>query len=389
MINVPTVEIKYLVDYDLNFTNYADFNILSDISELNTKIENIKGKKGIHLNGGSCNEKTEEVSGTLLDGTYTFYSGNENSYKGILGNELSGDDYSFKNQYIDIETKQSESYISSLIVYFDPSISVDSETSEFATLLSFSNGVNGDGTENELYNGSNLISNSSNVFMYSFGENSTLKSVRLNILKWNKTNSLMKIVKITTGYTGFYTPSTINKLSFSHNKFADENVLRFGVTQQDATLQVLDNYGIIKSLYENDLFFKNITVYIYIDNVIIGTYFLESKKGNNGSIVWDFDLKDILSFKLQEKVVPMNIEVDENGQPKSKNLNDFIRHAIQSSIPLVYDDGLEEELNNIIIPVPFLNLGQTRYDVLLKCCQIGLLRMYSDKSGNLLITRGI
>ena len=84
MINVPKLEIEYLVNYDLTFTNASDFHPLSDISEINTNISNLSGKKGLHLNGGSVDEETDEVSGTLLDGTFTFYKDSANAYNGII-----------------------------------------------------------------------------------------------------------------------------------------------------------------------------------------------------------------------------------------------------------------------------------------------------------------
>lgn len=384
MINVPKLEIEYLVNYDLTFTNASEFHPLSNISEVNKNISNLSGKKGFHLSGGSVDEETGEVSGTLLDGTFTFYKDSENAYDGIMGYELSGEDYSFESQYIDFSTSYDNAYIKSLIIYFDPT------ASEFATRMSFSNGVNADGTPNPLYNGGTIIHNNKLIFMYSFGENSTLKSVRLNILKWSKKNALMKILKITTGYTGYYDPSTLTQLSYTRDKFSDVEELRFGVSKQTANATVIDRDGMIKELYVNNLFFKNILVYFYVDDMLDGSYYLENKTGSNADNLWKFDFKDILSFKLDEKVLPMNIDIDEKYEkPIPKTLLDFISHAIGESLNIIYDNGLEEELRNILIPVPFLNAKQTRYDVLLKCCQLGLLRMYSDEFGNLIVSRGI
>lgn len=41
MINVPKLEIQYLVNYDLTFSNSADFHPLSKIDEINTNISNL------------------------------------------------------------------------------------------------------------------------------------------------------------------------------------------------------------------------------------------------------------------------------------------------------------------------------------------------------------
>lgn len=382
MVNAPRLEIEYLVDYELTFTNTDDFHSLSNIGEVNGSVFKLDGKKGFHLSGGSV-DSNGEVSGVLLDGTYTFYKSETKAYNGIMGDELSGEDYSFQSQYIDFKTTNDNTYIKSIIVHFD------SVAGEYATEMSFSNGVNGDGSQNNLYNGSTIIRNNSLIFMYSFGENSNLKSVRLNVLKWSKKNALMKVLKIKTGYTGIYTPATINNLSFSRDKFNDENELRFGVSSQNGTANIIDVDGIIKSLYLNDLFFKNIQTHLYIDDVLESSYILENKKGTNGDNFWEFEFKDILSFKLDEKVKPINIFVDENNNIQPLPLTYFISFAVNKQINIVYEDGLEEELNQILIPIPFVSFGQTRYDLLLKCCQVGLLRMYTDRFGNLFVSRGL
>ena len=137
MYNEPQIEIEYLVDYELSVTNGEDFNELSDISNIDENISNLSGKKGFHLSGGTMDAISGEVSGVLLDGTYTFYKSNAKAYNGIIGNELSGQDYTFHNQYIDISTTNENTYIKSIIIYFDPTISVNSEVSEFATKMSF------------------------------------------------------------------------------------------------------------------------------------------------------------------------------------------------------------------------------------------------------------
>lgn len=382
MNNEPKVEIEYLVNYDLEFSGSSALNEKADASSLNDIDARLAGKKGLHLCGGGV-DASGEVYGCVLDGTYTFYESANKSYKGIMGDCLSGEDYGFAEpQYIDIGTKYDNTYIKSLVVYFD------GVAKEYATQISFSNGVNADGTANPLYNGATKIKNNRLVFMYNFGENSTLKSVRMNIERWSKKVALAKVLKIVTGYTGIYTPATLNSLSYSDNKFADEEQLRFGVSLQSADLQVIDKNGEIKVMYDNGLFYKNIKVNIYIDDILDGTYRMDVKKGTTQSL-WDFELKDALSFKLNTILSVANISIGSDGKPIPKSLNWFIRYAVGSSINIVYDDGLEAELEQFIIPMAFVKAGQTRYDLLLKCCQVGLLRMYSDKYENLIISRGL
>jgi hypothetical protein len=449
MKNEPKVEIEYLVDYELSFTygeNWyggSELNQLSNIDNVNLKTTVISGKKGLHLSGGSV-DNSGEVSGCLLDGTYTFYANETNSYNGFMGNVLSRDDYLFikssdyvsktgneleliynsttklEDEYnyfctetsnntefiinrvynikwetskyvktiieayqsIYFTTKNENTYIKSLVVYFDP------VCGEYATQMSFSEGINDNGDDNELYQGQTKIKNNKLVFMYNFGENSTLKSVVLNFEKWSKKNALYKVVKFVTGYTGIYTPYNITELSYTNNKFSDEENLKFGVSLQDSILKLYDNNGDIKTLYDNDMFFKNIQVNIYIDNILDGTFKLDTKTGTTDNI-WSFEMKDALSYKLNNKVMVLNVPIDSDGQPIPKSLNWIIKYVVGNSFTLIYDDGLEAELEEIMIPVPFINGGQTQYDLLLKCCQIGLLRMFTDKNGNLNISKGV
>lgn len=100
-------------------------------------------------------------------------------------------------------------------------------------------------------------------------------------------------------------------------------------------------------------------------------------------------MKDALSYKLSDKVMVLNVPLDANNDPIPKSLNWIIKYVLGDAYTLVYDTGLEEQLENIMIPVPFINGGQTQYDLLLKCCQVGLLRMFTDKNGNLNISKGV
>ena len=96
MDNSPKVVIEYLVNYDLIVSGLdnpfglvsSDLNPLSNLADINSQYAQTRGKKGLHLNGGSVDEVTGEVSGTLLDGTYTFYDNAEKSYNGIMGDEF-------------------------------------------------------------------------------------------------------------------------------------------------------------------------------------------------------------------------------------------------------------------------------------------------------------
>jgi len=430
MNNEPNVKIEYLVDYELTITSNFDHEFSNPIN-INNDVVKI-GKKGFHLSGGSVDEITKEVSGCIMDGTYTFYDENK-KYLGLLGNSLSRNDYLFikssdytsytgaelqslvdnatssseetfdgycsessknfeadtvyrftlingsyeyyvleRNPYINIVMTQNNTYLKSIIIYFD------NIANEYAKKIVFSD------------NSSKIYNNEKLLFMRSFGEESTLTENKIIFTEWSKKNSLAKILKIKTGLSVVYDTQSLQKVYYTRDKFSDVNDLKFGVSKQVADLEILDNDGFIKELYDKDLIFKNIQVRIYIDNMLEGSYIIEAKEGQNIVNYWSFDCKDIISLKLEEVLPLMNIPLDTNNDPIPKSLLYFIKYALQNSgINVIYDSGLEDELDTIIIPIPFVNPKQTRYDLLLKCCQIGLLRIYSNNVGNLIISRGL
>jgi hypothetical protein len=380
MKNEPRIEIQYLVDFELEFipdlkNSLGESNLLSNPQNLNDDIA-VNGFKGFHLSGGSKDSNGKDI-GCLLDGSYKFYDP-VIKYNGLLGNEnsiKSGNANVFTTpQKIDIETMYENTYLKSLLIYFDK------DCNEYATKLRFNNAVETN----------KIMVNNKLLFMRSFGEDSTLTSTNVELLEWSKENSLAKIVKIKTGFTGIYTPMQIRDLFYSNDKFSDENQLRFGVSLQTANISLYDKDGSIMALYEARLFFKNIRVLIYIDNIIEADLLLDTKSSNNTINYWEFDCKDILSYKLDEKLPIMGVQVDGSGNPIPKSLKYMLDYTLAGvSNPVIYDNGLESELDSIMIPVAFIRPNQTRYDLLLKIAQVGLLRIYTDANANIVISRGL
>ena len=99
---------------------------------------------------------------------------------------------------IEIETMYENTYLKSLLIYFDK------DCNEYATKLRFNNAVETN----------KIMVNNKLLFMRSFGEDSTLASTNVEFLEWSKENSLAKIVKIKTGFTGIYTPMQIRFILF-------------------------------------------------------------------------------------------------------------------------------------------------------------------------------
>lgn len=376
MENAPRVEIKFLVDYELLFNNYSEKHNQSDMSNLN--IDTVfKGKKGLHLCGGSVDEETGEVSGCVLDGTYTFYKSTSNSYRGFMGNCLSNDNYGFSTaQYIDFSVKHDGSYIKSILIYFD------TVANEFPTELYFSNAINEDGTSVSKYSSLYKIKNNKTVFMYSFGEDSQITSIRLNISKWSKKNAFVKILKIKTGYTGIYDYTSLQSLRWDNDMFSDETELQFGISSNTASVEIFDNDDIIDELYAKNLIFQNVTMRIYIDGTYQGEFYIDAKNNERGSDIWVFECIDFFE-RIKDDIVPM-MQI-QNNLP----LTNVISWVLdRKGIDYEYAEGVYDLCNSYKIPQAYIKSQQTIYEVLLKVCQVGLLRIYVT-DGKLRITRGI
>lgn len=378
MENAPRVEIEFLVNYELTFTSYSEKHDQSDMSNLNIDT-NFKGKKGLHLCGGSVDEETGEVSGCVLDGTYTFYKSTSNSYNGFMGNCLSNDNYGFSTaQYIDFSVKHEGSYIKSILIYFD------TVANEFPTELYFSNAINEDGTSVSKYSSLYKIKNNKTIFMYSFGEDSQITSIRLNISKWSKKNAFVKILKIKTGYTGVYDYASLQSLRWDNDKFSDETELTFGISSNKASVEIFDTEDIIDELYAKNLIFQNVMAKIYIDDIYQGSFYIDEKNNDRGDEVWTFDCIDFFERK-KDDIVPI-MQIDTSG---NCNLTKIISWVCdRAGIEVEYTDEAKAACDAYKIPRAYIKSQQTVYEVLLKVCQVGLLRMYVSL-GKLRITRGI
>lgn len=368
MINKPKVVIEYLVDYELNISMPTEnTHELSNPTNINGD-NKTQGKKGFHLSGGSVDEVTGEVSGCILDGTYTLYS-TKNKYNGLMGNVLSNDNYEFSTpQYIHIETANPNTYIKSLIIYFDD------VANEYATMISFANAKKYDDATGTIIDDTTISPstkyvNNKTIFIKNFGQDSKLTSIDCYFDKWSKKKSLMKILRVKTGFTGNYEYGDINKISFNQDLFSDFNDLKFGVTCNPASVTIIDRNNIIKDLYDKDLIYNNVEVRIYVDDELQNTVYINSKQGSNGSNDWTFDCVDLAELSKNSKVDILQIT-------ENMKIIDIIKFALRNT---GYEIEIADEVVdriNYAVPKAFLRANQSVYDVLLQCSQIALLRIY-------------
>ena len=369
MINEPRVVIKYVesVPIQLDTANTTYDSDLSDYSNLFSEGEPA-GKRWLQLAGGSYDEETGEDIGTLINGRYTVFD-DTLKYDGLVGSELSNSDYEFDNdQYFTI-TSQNGEYIKNIFVYFDKT------AEEYATEILIDNVFA-------------IHNNNKYVVVCNFGEDSTRTSVRVDILKWSKKNSQFKIVKVAVGYTGVYGTKQIRDIYYTRDKIADAEELQFGVSIQEATLEINDYDDIIQSLYDTNLFPDYAPVEIYIDSELQGSFVIDKKSTENELGYWTFDCIDYVGLRLQDTINPLNVEYADS-QIVAKSVKSIIEYIIGDVVPIVYSSAeLKEQLNHTMVDVPFLN-AQTREEALKKCCQLKLLRMYTSEDACLIVARGV
>lgn len=378
MENAPRVDIRFLIDYELEATGNSALNTQADLTNINQD-RNFKGKKGFHLCGGSVDPQTGEVSGCLLDGTYTLYNGLNGTYDGFIGNELSQSDYTFASpQYITIGVKNSGTFIKSLLIYFDK------VAGEYPTHIYFSNAIKANGTTDSRYDSSYVIKNNKTLFMYSFGEDSDLVSITINFYKWSKKNAFAKFTKIKTGYTGNYDYKTLMSLEWDNDMFSNADEMSFGISSNRATIEINDMDDVIDELYAKNLIFQNVEARIYIDDIYQGSFYIDTKDNERGSDIWVFDCVDYFNL-IKDDIVPV-MQLDNSG---SCTLTKIISWATAGKgFEIEYSAEALAACNSFFIPNAYIKSQQTIYDVLLKVCQVGLLRMYVSKT-KLRIVRGV
>lgn len=391
MGNMPRIEIKYLVDIELvvNLANSTLNNSIGHLSDIvndsythdNSSFDK-EGKKGFYLSGGSV-DNNGEVSGCIMDGTYTLFD--SKGYAGAVGNSFSKDDYTFDTeQSITLQVKNSDTYIKHLVIYFDP------VANEYATQLSFSSD-----------SATTINKNSRLVYFKNFGEESNLTSVKCSFTKWSKKNSLAKVLKIKTGFTGIYDYKTIKKFELSDEKVSNENKISFGVSSQYCDLTILDDTGDVTALFGADLLLENITAFFYIVNTKtataedgtihefeqrekIGELIIDKKKNVEGSIRWTYNLIDRLE-QLRSVICPA---LDVQNRTLYQIINQITSETGVANI-VSWSSEAESYCKSISISNSFIKPNQYMFDVLGKCCEVGLLKMFINPDGQLRIERGL
>ena len=192
----------------------------------------------------------------------------------------------------------------------------------------------------------------------------------------------MKMLKIVTGYTGVYDKTSLMSFDFNINKTNDPQQLRFGVSNNTCSIDVLDNDLMIDTLYKKDLIYKNIQVQISVDGIIQGVFYVDEKSSKKGTNEWIFDCVDRLEA-LKNITRPM-MSIAE------RSIYEITNYVLSGVVPnVVWEKSAKEYCQSKTIEKSYFKTGQTLYDLMLKCCQVGLLRIYIDRNDICKITSGV
>jgi hypothetical protein len=192
----------------------------------------------------------------------------------------------------------------------------------------------------------------------------------------------MKILKIVTGYTGIYDKSNLMKFDMNVDKTNDTEQLRFGVSSNNCSVDVLDNDLMINTLYKKDLIYKNIQVQVSVDGITQGIFYINQKNSEKGSNEWVFDCVDRLELLKNIKRPMLPIE--------SRSIYTVMNNVLAGVVSnVVWELEAKQYCQEKVIPESYFKADQTLYDLMLKCCQVGLLRVYIDSTDVCKITSGV
>lgn len=395
-LNFPKISIRYVVGVDISCsatTLTHELGRQSDITKDGVSIDGVQtdksGKKGFFLSGGSVDDVSGEVSGCLMDGTYTFFDDVE-KYHGVIGNVLSGNDYTFASeQSITVARAHTGDYITAIAIYFDDI------AGEHATNIVFSTEP---GT---------VYKNNNSVFVKSFGRDSTVTSVKISFTKWSKKNSLAKVLKVVTTISGEYDYRTIKSIAFSDEKISNEEDVSFGVTSQFCDFSLIDKNGLIKALHATNILMDDAVANIYLVNTVekdiydpvtgqtgrgfvdtedkIGEFYLSTYENERGTTNWDFSLVDKLEKFKEETIAPEEVA--------RRTLYDIVsvilgRMGFSEDI-IEWEPNARAFCRAKVIPTSYIEPNQYAYDVLCKCCEVGLLRVFINPQGKVRVERGL
>ena len=312
-------------------TSVVNINPLSNVDNLEDI--NALGFKGFHFSGGN----KAQNSGCWLDGSFKFYAESE-GYPGILGNILSSNiDGSFAVAQDLVINSSSSALLDYVVIKFDKT------AGEYATHIKI---------DNTIYN------NYGYVFVAKF---TPRESVTISILQWSKKNSIVKINAVTCNIVLDFTEKYIKSVSYENSIIVNDNVASFGILNQTGSLTLKDS-GVLKALNDTEMLYTGAGVKIYEDEVLVQQFIAESYSNESTVGNWTIQMTDDLVAWENEQFAGFSYA--------SKTLRQIFDILLPGATYVNAD-----YLSNIIIPNAFMRIS-TKWDAVVKCCNIGMVRAY-------------
>lgn len=333
------------------FINVSNYDILDPMWE-----QIVPGVKGFQLS-----ESSDNIVSTL-DGSYGLFPG-LNSYEniGIITRAISGSDGSFQTP-VDIKFILRGSGNKCLYICFDKA------SGEYAQEVDFKIG--------DL---STHISNDSVFMPISLKEYEEYLDdydgvvVTLNVTKWSKPNSSIKISYIGCHYNDTFYENTIKSFECSEHALGSQMRVQPGIVEQYADISLYDKYNTLHRLAEINLFDceAEVSIDVCYDDVI-------QNLGRYTSKDWSVQLDPIVKLQCTDSMSRFeNIFI--NGlNINFRSLDDLIR-AVFAKIPDFEWSYLDIDTymycksillpNNWVSPDKLLN-------IINKICAVGMLRIY-------------
>lgn len=243
------VEIEYMPE-SVKFS-YASSqnNNVSKVNRLDV-FSRDKGFKGLYLNDGGIDPSTRKDYGTRLNGIYRLFP--DDGYPGWNGNLLSGmsdtgNGFSFSTpQAITMTLIEDVGILQYVSVFFD------SAAGEYAT-------------EYHMSFDSPLVTRRNSGYVMIIQIPDGVTTFTINFTKWNKANSVAKVVAIKAGYTGLYPADFLSRVDLEDEDRPSAEQIIFGMSNLTGIIQVFNIDEEFEILAEAGLLRDKLRTQIYAD----------------------------------------------------------------------------------------------------------------------------
>lgn len=314
-------------------------NNISNFIETNTYEENILS------NSSNLGEKVFLLNESKLDEGYKFAS----NYNGYIGTSQSDEEGNIDSFYI---------YLTGENIKFIK-INFDSISNQYATKLLINN-----------------IEYNNNSYSFSQELPQASNEVTIQILKWNKPFSFVKITSIvTTLLMQFDYKNGLKKINFSNSSNNNLETPIFGVKSNYGSIELVDKNYQIENLANQNLLNTEKSVRIYFNDNKVGTFITENfiKDGN------------IVTIELKDKLLELQNIVFEKKYYGSSQLIKFfedVNSLLESNNYLFVEETknlIISKLEEIFLYQPYLVEECSLWQCLEKISQITMIQFFLNE----------